>query len=214
MSLPLRMNTFRLHTRFHTIALLLSFVWLSLLFACSDAVYLPKPRAYPKVLYPEKAYVSTEADYCAFTFERPVYGEMVQDTLFFGEKPLHPCWFNLEVSALNAKIHCSYAPIRSKADFDELVADAFTITQKHNQKASYIEEYRFDRPGDRVHGMIFEVEGPVASSYQFFVTDSVRHFLRGSLYFDTQARPDSLAPVIAFLKKDVDHMLETLHWKP
>lgn len=183
-----------------------------MLHACSEPVYLPKPRAYPKVVYPEKSYVSAEAEYCPFTFERPVYGAIVQDTLFFDEKPLHACWFNLEVPALNAKIHCSYAPIGSRADFDELVADAFTITQKHNQKASYIEEYRFDRPKERVHGMIFEVEGPVASSYQFFVTDSVRHFLRGSLYFDTQARPDSLAPVIAFLKKDVDHMLETLQW--
>lgn len=186
---------------------------LLLLHACTETAPIPKPRAYPRVMYPEKGYVRADADYCAFTFEQPRYAKMVRDTLFFDEKPASDCWFNLEIQALNAKIYCSYYPIKSRADYDKLVADAFEMTNKHNQRASYIQDYRFDRPDARVFGMIFEVEGPAASSYQFFVSDSTRHFLRGALYFETKAKPDSLAPVVAFMKKDVDHMLETLNWR-
>ena len=186
---------------------------LLLFYACTEKAPIPKPRAYPRVVYPERGYVRADADYCAFTFEQPKYAIMVRDTLFFDEKPVSDCWFNLEVPSLNAKIYCSYYPVKSRADYDKLVADAFEMTNKHNQRASYIQDYRFDRPEARVHGMIFEVDGPAASSYQFFVSDSSRHFLRGALYFETKAKPDSLAPVVAYMKKDVDHMLETLIWR-
>jgi len=69
------------------------------------------------------------------------------------------------------------------------------------------------RPAQRVYGIVYNVEGPAASPYQFFVTDSTHHFLRGALYFNTQARPDSLAPVAAFMKADVNRLIETLKWK-
>jgi gliding motility-associated lipoprotein GldD len=57
------------------------------------------------------------------------------------------------------------------------------------------------------------VEGAAASTYQYFLTDSTRHFLRGALYFNTQTRPDSLAPVISFMKKDLDRLVNTLQWQ-
>lgn len=186
----------------------------AVLFAgCGERVPVPKPRAYPRVVYPAKAYAPFDKTYCQFTFDCPTYAKVEQDTLFFGEKPRNDCWFNLRVPALSATIHCSYQPIASKKDFDELVQDAFTMAQKHNLKASYIEETPVHRPADRVHGVVFDIEGPAASSYQFYLTDSTRHFLRGALYFDTQSRPDSLAPVIDFMKKDVDRLARTLRWQ-
>ncbi|MBU6341308.1 MAG: hypothetical protein KGS48_07440 [Bacteroidetes bacterium] len=182
------------------------------LWACQDTLETPKPRAYPRVVYPEKSYVPFDAHYCNFTFDMPQYAQVERDTTFFDEKPTSDCWFNLVVPALNAKIYCTYNDIRNRTDFDELVKDAFDMTNKHNVKASYIDEQIVNRPNDHVHGIVFNVEGPAASSYQFFLTDSTRHFLRGALYFNTQARPDSLAPVAAFMKKDINHLVETLKW--
>ncbi|MCC7245970.1 MAG: hypothetical protein IT269_09840 [Saprospiraceae bacterium] len=180
---------------------------------CDETVAVPKPRAYPRVIYPTKAYQPFDASYCAFTFDQPVYAKVEQDTTFFEGKPASDCWFNLTVPQLSAKIYCSYYDIRSRKDLDEYVADAFELTNKHNIKANYIDEIAIHRPADRVHGVVFEVEGAAASSYQFFLTDSTRHFLRGALYFDTQTRPDSLAPVIKFMKADLNRMVETLKWK-
>jgi len=181
-------------------------------FGCQETLEAPKPRAYPRVVYPEKAYVPFEEGYCDFSFEMPKYAVVEHDTSFFDEKPNSDCWFNLLVPSINAKIYCSYNAIHNHAEFDELVKDAFEMTNKHNVKASFIDEQVVNRKADHVHGIVFNVEGPAASSYQFFLTDSTRHFLRGALYFNTQARPDSLAPVVAFMKKDLNHLVETLKW--
>lgn len=181
--------------------------------ACEEYTPVPKPRAYPRVVYPEKVYKPFDASYCNFTFEMPAYATLEKDTVFFDEKPKDECWFNLDVKQLNAKIYCSYNPINSRKDFDELVSDAFAMTNKHNIRASYIDEKQVHRPDDKVYGIVFNVDGAAASSYQFFLTDSTRNFLRGALYFNTQTRPDSLAPVISFMKKDLDKLVETLKWQ-
>ncbi len=186
----------------------------SLLFlpACEEYVPVPKPRAYPKIVYPKKEYRPFDQSYCGFTFDAPVYAVIERDTSFFEERPQSDCWFNIEVPELNASIHCSYYPVTSRARLDELVQDAFTMAQKHNIKANYIEEIPVHRDAERVHGIVFNIEGATASSYQFFLTDSTKNFLRGALYFNTQARPDSLAPVQAFMQADVNRMVSTLKW--
>ena len=187
----------------------------SLLFlpACEEYVPVPKPRAYPKVNYPKKEYKPFDQNYCGFTFDVPAYAVIERDTSFFGERPQSDCWFNIEVPELNASIHCSYYPITNRARLDELVQDAFTMAQKHNIKANYIEEIPVHREAEHVHGIVFNIEGATASSYQFFLTDSTQNFLRGALYFNTQARPDSLAPVQAFMQADVNRLVSSLKWE-
>jgi gliding motility-associated lipoprotein GldD len=194
--------------------LLLLFVVTTCLWAaCEEYPAVPKPRAYPRVVYPTKAYQPFDANYCRFTFDMPAYAKLERDTTFFEGKPGSDCWFNLTIPALSATIHCSYYPVTNRKRFDELLQDAFVMAQKHNVRASYIEEIPVSRPADRVHGMIFNIEGPAASSYQFYLTDSTRHFLRGALYFNTKTKPDSLAPVMAFVKRDIDKLAETLKWR-
>jgi len=191
------------------------FLFLGLCFlflACEDVIYSPKPRGFPKVNYPEKKYVSFEAHYCDFTFEIPDYSIVQQDTLFFDEKPAHPCWFDVYFPNFNARIHCSYFPIDENNDFDKLTNDAFVLANKHNLKANYIDDLVIQKP-DGVGGIVFNIEGPVASPFQFYLSDSTSHFLRGALYFNTQTRPDSLKPIIEFVKTDIMHMINTFEWK-
>ncbi len=186
-----------------------------LIIACGENVLTPKPRAYPRVIYPQKEYKAFDENYCAFDFEMPAYSSILQDTSFFGEKPEHPCWFNIYFPDFDASIYCSYAPVTAATPIDKLKTDAFRMTDWHNKKATYIEESPFGKPNN-VKGVLFTIEGPVASQLQFFITDSLerKHFLRGALYFNTHVQTDSLAPVYEFLRKDVMHMLETFSWKP
>ena len=44
-------------------------------------------------------------------------------------------------------------------------------------------------------------------------TDSANHFLRGSLYFLHVPNPDSIAPALEHVTKDVVHLIETLKWE-
>ena len=188
------------------------FSFLFLFTACDDPVYTPKPRAYPKVIYPEKKYQSFDESYCNFTFEYPQYSIVEQDTLFFDEKPQHACWFDLYTPDLDAKIYCSYVPIDQVNSFEKLRDDAFTMANEHIVKANYIDEIPIENKNG-VAGFAFNLEGPVASPFMFYLTDSTDHFLRASLYFNTRARPDSLAPVIDFVKEDVLHMIQTFEWE-
>ncbi len=198
--------------RFLTILLVFAIIFAT---SCEEPILTPKPRAYPRVIYPEKVYQPFTESYCNFTFEYPKYAEIRQDTAFFDEKPEHPCWFNIEVPSLNCKIHCSYADVSKKNPADKLKTDAFKMTDWHNKKATYIEEKPFINRGKNVKGMLFEVDGPVASKYQFFVMDTLeqKYFFRGALYFYSPPNPDSLAPVYDFMKLDLMKMLETFEWK-
>ncbi|MEM1319510.1 MAG: hypothetical protein AAGG75_04595 [Bacteroidota bacterium] len=181
--------------------------------ACGpELVPVPKPRAYPRVLYPEKNYQSFEENYCAFHFEFPTYARVEQDTLFFDERPANACWFDLFIEEFDARIHCSYYPFDGSEAFEKLREDAFKMVQKHNIKASYIDEFPIQK-SESVQGFAFNIEGPAASPFQFYLSDNQQHFLRGALYFNTQARPDSLAPIFNFVKADIMNMINTFEWK-
>jgi gliding motility-associated lipoprotein GldD len=60
---------------------------------------------------------------------------------------------------------------------------------------------------------LIELNGEVATSLQFFTTDSSKHFLRGAIYVKTATQNDSLAPIIQFLKQDAIHLVQTLRWQ-
>lgn len=48
---------------------------------------------------------------------------------------------------------------------------------------------------------------------QFYLTDSVSHFLRGALYISEVPNYDSLRPVIKYLSEDVLKMIGSTEWK-
>ena len=181
---------------------------------CEDElVGTPRPRAYPRINYPTGNTQLVDAASCPFAFEYPSYAELRRDTSYFGELPPHPCWFDLATDALNGQLHLSYAPIRNQNDFERLRDDAFELASKHNVVASYIDELPISRPDAKVYGFVFSLEGNVASPFQFYLTDSTRHFVRGALYVNARASADSLAPVYDFLRSDALGMIDTWTWE-
>lgn len=186
---------------------------LLVLLAGCEQTFTPKPRGYFKIKFPERKYrVFNEPGY-PYTFEYPVYANVVKDSLFFGEKAENPWWINLEFPSLSGKVYMSYKEIgKNENSYEKLVNDAFKLTYKHTLKASSINEKPIHTPND-VFGLFYDVEGDAASGKQFYATDSVRHFLRGALYFDATPNADSLAPVHQFLQEDMWHMVQTLKWK-
>ncbi len=173
---------------------------------------LPKPRAYPRIEFPSGEPTSFELETCPFTFQIPAYVRTKRDTLFFDEQPAHPCWFNLVTPELNGEVHFSYYPINSLAEFEKLRNDAFELAGKHNQVANYIDERAIDRPEAHVSGFAFDIAGDVASPFQFYLSDSTHHFLRGALYVNAAAQSDSLQPVYTFLRDDLLGAIETMRW--
>jgi gliding motility-associated lipoprotein GldD len=181
-----------------------------------DNAQTPKPRGYPRIEFPTfdaaNRYQKFDANYCQFTFDYPTYAKIERDTLFFDEAPPSDCWFDMTIPSLNATLHCSYYDIGGKNKFDKLRSDAFSLAGKHVIKADYINDQAIHNP-QGVNGFAFDIEGPAACPFQFYVTDSTRHFMRGALYINAPSKTDSLAPIVAFLKEDMGRMLKTFTWK-
>ena len=186
---------------------------ISLIIISCNSEYTPRPRGYFKIDLPKKEYKAFDQPGYPYTFEYPVYGNVIKDSLFFDQHPENPYWINVEFPSRNGKIYMSYKEIgKGENDFQKLINDAFKMTYKHTYKAEYIEEKPISTP-NHVSGLFYDVGGNAASAKQFYCTDSVRHFLRGALYFDATPNADSLAPVHKFLQEDMWHLVETLKWR-
>jgi gliding motility-associated lipoprotein GldD len=184
------------------------------LVSCNDeAAKTPKPRMYPKVNYPI-AYENAKFDtsFCNFTFRYPAYGKIVQDSFFYQDKPLHPCWFDINIPDLNASLHCSYYKVTKDKNLSSLINDAFNIAGKHNIKANFRKETIIQNSYG-VKGILFDIEGPVATPLQFYLTDEKNHFFRASLYFNSKVNPDSTAPVLKFIRPKVEELISSFQWK-
>lgn len=172
----------------------------------------PKPRGYFKITLPERGYKQFSSIECPFTFDYPSYGVINRDTVFLDTIPDNACWFNITFASLNGNLYLSYKDITSRRSLEELIEDSHRLTFKHTIKAEYIDENVLQTPNE-VSGILFDVGGNAASALQFYVTDSTKHFLRGSLYFYNTPNADSIAPVMKFIRPDVIKLIETLRWK-
>lgn len=194
------------------IKILLFAVLLCILFQSCNSEYTPRQRGYFNIELPKKEYRLFNQPGYPYTFEYPVYGEVVKDSLFFDEKTENDYWLNIDFPQFEGRIHLSYKVIGTNR-FDSLVNDAFSMSYKqHTYKASGIVPEEFTTPNG-IGGVYFTLKGNTATGNQFFATDSTRHFLRGALYFNATPNADSIRPVSQFLRQDVEHLINTLRWR-
>ncbi len=186
-------------------------IMLCCFYSCRD-VAVPKPKGYFRITLPAKQYLPYndpgKTQVLPLSFEYPAYGRISR----FADNPAESGWFNIEFPGFKARIYLTYRDI--KGDLADLIEQTYTMNVKnHITKADAIDEQIISNQKNRVFGILYDLKGNTATSVQFYVTDSTKHYLRGSLYFDTEPNADSLAPVIEFLRVDVIHLIETLNWK-
>lgn len=181
--------------------LLLSTLWLT---GCRER-YTPKPYGYFRIDFPEKRWQMLPEGY-PYRFEMAAEAIVEPDR----DKDAEPGWINVTYPQYNAKIHLSYKPITADTSLAHYLNDCHHLAYTHTIKAESINEKLFQR--EKLLGIVYFIEGNTASSTQFFVTDSLRHFLRGSLYFNQHPDQDSLAPVIQYLREDIVKLMETVEF--
>lgn len=186
---------------------ILTFFLLCVLFwGCHDD-YQPKPRGYFRIDLPQNAYQTCDTtNFCTFRYSKN--SKVIIDPM----KLQKPEFFNIEYSKFNAIIHLSYKPITN--NFDTLTEDARTMAIKHIQKADAIQQSFIEKDEKKVYGIVYDISGMgSASPCQFFLTDTTQHFLRGALYFNLPPNNDSLAPVIEYIRRDIDTLIASFEWK-
>jgi gliding motility-associated lipoprotein GldD len=176
------------------------FIVLITVWSCKKEV-LPKPASHLRLDYPEANYAQFESN-CPFTFE------MNADAVI---KENHYCLFKIKYQKIKATIYLTHKNVNG--NITNLLRDAQKLTYEHVIKADDIVEQPYLNPQQKVYGMFYQVDGNAATNSQFYVTDSVRHFITGSVYFYAKPNFDSIMPAASYIKNDMQRLMETLKWK-
>ncbi|AWH84742.1 gliding motility lipoprotein GldD [Flavobacterium album] len=163
---------------------------------------VPKPQAYLRLEYPMGKYIPYDGD-CPYTFG---YNSLARI------KDKGNCNLTIEYPKMKATLYLTYKTVEGN-NLEALLRDAQKLTYEHVIKADAIQEQPYLNPEKKVYGMFYQVGGDAATNAQFYVTDSTRHFLTGSMYFYAKPNFDSIMPAASYIKDDMRNIMETLKWK-
>ena len=169
----------------------------------------PKPYGYFRIDIPEHEYVEM-TNLGPYSIEASIYCQPDKSDNTHATEADE--WINLVYPSINAKIHLSYKRINAST-FQQVTEESHSLAYKHTVRADAIQESYYGNDTTRVYGILYEMKGNAASPAQFYVTDSVSNFLRGSLYFNHTPNADSIAPAANYVLQDMIHMIETLKWR-
>ncbi|MEZ4858492.1 MAG: gliding motility lipoprotein GldD [Flavobacteriaceae bacterium] len=168
--------------------------------SCGDEVII-KPAAKLRLQYEMPNYRKVNIP-CPFEFEKNDLATI---------KPRDNCNFNLQYAKMKATLYLTYQKVDN--NIEALLADAQKLTYDHTIKANEIfEQPRVDSINN-VYGMFYMINGDAATQSQFYVTDSLHHFITGALYFNSKPNYDSLYPAVVYLREDIRKIMETIQWK-
>lgn len=170
---------------------------------------IPKPKAMLRLEFPQPSYKKVDIS-LPFTFEKNVLADPITNIKLDGVNNIYGV--NINYPKLKGTVYLTYKKVEND-NLINLLRDAQNLTQKHTMKADEIEGDIYENPKNKVFGMFYEVGGNAASQSQFYVTDSINHFLVGSLYFYAKPNYDSIYPAAIYLKNDIKHIMETIEWK-
>jgi gliding motility-associated lipoprotein GldD len=161
----------------------------------------PKPRAEIRIDIPAASYAKISPSDCSFSFDQNQLSE-----LRVGKN----CQLKLEYPSIKGDLYMTYKAVNG--NIESLLSDAQKLSREHMVKADNIVEQPYIDLSNDVYGMYYEVIGDAASQAQFYLTDSVQHFLTGSLYFRARPNYDSIYPSAVYIQNDIRTLMETLRW--
>ena len=170
---------------------------------------IPKPKAMLRLEYPQPTYKKVGLP-LPFTFEKNELADPISKIKLDGVNNIYGV--DINYPKLKGTVYLTYKKVKDN-NLTDLLRDAQNLTQKHTMKADEIEGDIYENPENNVFGMFYEVGGNAASQSQFYVTDSINHFLVGSLYFYAKPNYDSIYPAAVYLKNDIKHIMESIEWK-
>lgn len=182
------------------------FALVVLLLSCSNKeTNVPKPKAYPRIDRTDQLLLHGMND---FSFR---YSSDAHLTETPAEKE-GQVWFNMEYPKFQAVLYCTYANIGG----DELISmlqDNERFVFKHSDRHTAIQEFAFSDHEKHNYGTVYYFDGNAIAPYQFYLTDSVSYFLRGSLYYNNEVQVDSILPVTRSLQRDITNLMESFQNK-
>lgn len=168
--------------------------------SCADEVK-PKPKGQLSLDYKQAKYELFDSQ-CAYTFQKNSIAV---------SKNSGNCSYEFHYPKMKATLYINYKSVNNNLEM--LLLDAQKLTYDHVVKANDITEQPYINEKNKVYGMFYQVGGNAATNAQFYLTDSTKNFLVGSLYFYAKPNFDSILPAADYIKNDMKKIVESIHWK-
>lgn len=175
-----------------------------LLTACEDENFIPKPPTYLRLELPNHTYKSYE-DPCGFSFDLAELYSM--DSLVSPSN----CNRKIDLGPLNGTLFIYYWDMDQPLSY--YVNNANDEVGNHKLKATLINDERLVYRNKRVFGTRFELQGDVATPFQFYLTDSTERFLYAEVLFNSTPNYDSMRPTLDYFKKDLEQIIKSFKWR-
>ena len=190
------------------IRMLFIFLISTLFYACENDQPIPKPPTYLRTELPEHTYriVSNDCPYELKLADIYNYKPCVFEKSNF-------CMQQIDLGPLNGSLFLYYLNFPSKDSLPSIINYANDKVDEHKIKADKIDFKQFINKEKRVFGTFFELKGNVATNFQFYLTDSTNHFVRGEVLLNCRPNYDSLRPSLEYLKLDLLELLNNFKWK-
>jgi gliding motility-associated lipoprotein GldD len=188
--------------------LLIAFGVLFTLFACTETPPVPKPSTYLKTEFPEHSYRQYMSP-GAYQFD---LADLYQPKSFELAKQNYSVQ-EIDLGPLNGSLFLYYLKIPSKDSLPEIINFANDKVDEHKIMAEKIDFEQIIAPKKRVYGTFFELKGNVATNFQFYLTDSTQHFIRGEVLLNCRPNYDSLRPTLQYLKTDLQQLIKNFRWR-
>ncbi|GMN09773.1 gliding motility lipoprotein GldD [Croceitalea sp. MTPC9] len=166
---------------------------------CKEEVF-PKPKAMLRLDFPKTEYGKLDTKNYVFEMNKIAKVKIQNENAM-----------TIDYPTIKGSIYITYKKVGE--DLNTLLRDSQKLSYEHAAKADNIIEQPFVNPPKEVYGMFYEVTGNAASQSQFYVTDSINHFVTGSLYFYAKPNYDSIYPATNYLQKDIRRIMESMEWK-
>lgn len=168
--------------------------------SCKEEAVVPKPNAQLRLEFPKTQYGNLDAKNFQFSINEMAKVNSQDENSITLDYPI-----------VKGSIFITYKKVED--NLNSLMRDAHKLSGEHAAKADGIQQRVFTSFENKVYGAFYEVSGDAASQAQFFVTDSLNHFVTGALYFKTKPNYDSIYPAAKYLQNDMGRIMETLRWK-
>jgi gliding motility-associated lipoprotein GldD len=182
------------------VVLVLVFIFISIsvyLYFQKEEYYIPKPKAMLKMDLPDNNFS------------------------IFSDDKIH---FNVSNSAIVNQSDISYSILyhdyESKIYFsvknlDNLDLEIYNFENSisvHEKQGAYIDANIIEDSTENIYGVLCYLEGSnIATSSQFFITDSIQYFVRGGLEFSTSINPE-IEVQNDIMKQEVFKFIQSFKW--
>ena len=163
----------------------------------SDDYYIPKPKAKIKIGLPSEVTSVFEDDIIIFSYSNSAVVEK-KDNIYSIKYPS----YNAEIGFF----------VKEMVDLDIEIYNFEKEITVHEKQGAYINANIIEDSESEMYGVLCYLEGnKIATSSQFFITDSTNYFVSGGLEFNTSINPE-IEVQNNIMKQEVLKFINSFKW--